>query len=154
MKAGIIFRPVEESPFRIGLSVATPTFYDLKLSNYTSLDYLENVENGKGGIDTYTGGGDVVYDYDFRLNSPWRFGASLGHTVGNMLALGVSYEFADYGKTDNREIDGYDYNGYETSSSDKAMNHHTDKTLKAVSTLKVGAEFRPDPLLALSLIHI
>ena len=68
-----------------------------------------------------------------------------------MLAVGVSYEFADYGKTDNREIDGYDYYGYETSSSDKAMNHHTDKTLKAVSTLKVGAEFRPDPMLAVRL---
>ena len=151
VKAGIIFRPVEESPFRIGLSVATPTFYDLKLSNYTSLDFLENVENEKGGIDTYTGNGEVGYDYNFRLNSPWRFGASLGHTVGSMLAVGVSYEFADYGKTDNREIDGYDYYGYETSSSDKAMNHHTDKTLKAVSTLKVGAEFRPDPMLAVRL---
>ena len=150
IKAGVIFRPVAESPFRIGLSVATPTFYSLTMSNYTELYFEQNVEEN-GNIVTYKDGNGVSYDYDFRLNTPWRFGASLGHTVGNMLALGVSYEFADYGKTDNREIDGYDAYGYETSSSDRAMNHHTQKTLKAVSTLKVGAEFRPDPLLAVRL---
>ena len=136
IKAGVIFRPVAESPFRIGLSVATPTFYSLTMSNYTELYFEQNVEEN-GNIVTYKDGNGVSYDYDFRLNTPWRFGASLGHTVGNMLALGVSYEFADYGKTDNREIDGYDAYGYETSSSDRAMNHHTQKTLKAVSTLKV-----------------
>ena len=37
VKAGVIFRPVEASPFRIGLSVATPTWYDLSTSNYTVL---------------------------------------------------------------------------------------------------------------------
>ena len=143
-KAGVIVRPIAESPFRFGFSVSTPTFYDLTTSNYTELHVVDK-NSGRNAQ------GYISSDYDFRLNSPWRFGASLGHTVGNMLALGVSYEFADYGKTDNREIDGYDAYGYETSSSDRAMNHHTQKTLKAVSTLKVGAEFRPDPLLAVRL---
>lgn len=32
VKAGIIFRPVEESPFRIGAYVNSPVFYDLSLS--------------------------------------------------------------------------------------------------------------------------
>lgn len=148
VKAGIIFRPVESSPFRIGLSVATPTFYDLTVSNYTELYYEAYDEGSKN---TYTDNEGISYDYDFRLNSPWRFSASLGHTIGNMLALGATYEYADYGSTDNREIDGYDYYGYETSSSDRAMNNHTEKSLKGVSTLKVGAELRPDPAMALRL---
>ncbi len=37
IKAGLIFRPIEESPFRIGVSVATPTFYRLTTENYTDL---------------------------------------------------------------------------------------------------------------------
>ena len=148
IKAGIIFRPVEESPFRIGLSVATPTFYDLHINNFTSLYCGEyNIKENK----LVEADGSIEYDYDFRLNTPWKFIASLGHTIGNMLALGATYEFTNYGKTDSREIDGYDYYGYETSSSDHAMNNHTDKTLKAVSTLKLGAELRPDPSFAVRL---
>lgn len=146
IKAGIIFRPVESSPFRIGLSVATPTFYDLTVNHYTEL-YYEAYDGTKSYIDS----DGMSYDYDFRLNSPWRFSASLGHTVGNMLAIGATYEYADYGSIDNREIDGYDYYGYETSSSDRAMNNHTEKSLKGVSTLKVGAELRPDPAMAFRL---
>lgn len=144
VKVGIIVRPVNESPFRFGLSVSTPTFYNLTTYSYTEMHTVDLVanRNSQGYIDC---------NYEFRLNTPWKFGASIGHTVGNMLAVGVSYEFADYGKTDNRIIDGYDYYGYETSSSDKTMNHHTEKTLKAVSTLKVGMELRPDPSLAVRL---
>ena len=41
IKAGVIFRPVEESPFRIGLSVSTPTWYKLTTSNYTSMSLLD-----------------------------------------------------------------------------------------------------------------
>ena len=37
IKAGIIFRPIESSPFRIGLSIATPTFYKLKSQSSTRL---------------------------------------------------------------------------------------------------------------------
>lgn len=144
IKAGIIVRPIEESPFRFGLSVSSPVFYSLTTSNYTELHVVDN-QSGRQSQGWSSG------DYDFRLNSPWKFGASLGHTVGSSLALGVSYEFADYGKTDQRIIDGYDYYGYETSSSDRAMNYNTAKSLKAVSTLKVGGEFRPDPALAIRL---
>ncbi|MBQ6653601.1 MAG: hemin receptor, partial [Prevotella sp.] len=140
VKAGIIFRPVEASPFRIGLSVATPTWYDLTTTNYTSIT---------DGSATASGG----ESYDFKLYTPWKFGVSLGHTVGNYLALGASYEFADYGSLDTRYETGgyYDYwdGYYTTSASDDVMNRHTEQTLKGVSTLKLGAEYRPIPELAL-----
>ena len=148
---GIIFRPVDASPFRIGLSVSTPTWYDLKTSNYTYL--INNTKSDGGGklqgdYPNYTTG----ESYEFKLFTPWKFGVSLGHTVGNYLALGASYEYADYSRLDTRVNDGYDvdYWGdvYEHSSSDEPMNRHTRETLKAVSTLKIGAEAKVMPNLA------
>ena len=35
--AGVIVRPVAESPFRIGAYVKSPTWYDLTTSNVTGL---------------------------------------------------------------------------------------------------------------------
>lgn len=148
---GVIFRPVDASPFRIGLSVTTPTWYDLKTSNYTYLINNTKADGGgklQGDYPNYTTG----ESYEFKLFTPWKFGVSLGHTVGNYLALGASYEYADYSRLDTRVNDGYDvdYWGdvYEHSSSDEPMNRHTRETLKAVSTLKIGAEAKVMPNLA------
>ena len=148
---GIILRPVDASPFRIGLSVSTPTWYYLKTSNYTYLINNTKADGGgklQGDYPNYTTG----ESYEFKLFTPWKFGVSLGHTVGNYLALGASYEYADYSRLDTRVNDGYDvdYWGdvYEHSSSDEPMNRHTRETLKAVSTLKIGAEAKVMPNLA------
>lgn len=148
---GIILRPVDASPFRIGLSVSTPTWYDLKTSNYTYLINNTKADGGgklQGDYPNYTTG----ESYEFKLFTPWKFGVSLGHTLGNYLALGASYEYADYSRLDTRVNDGYDvdYWGdvYEHSSSDEPMNRHTRETLKAVSTLKIGAEAKVMPNLA------
>ena len=143
VKAGIIFRPIEYSPFRVGLSVSTPTFYKLTTDNYTELF-------ASGG--TYPVPTNEAYD--FKLYTPWKFGISLGHTIGSQVALGASYEYADYGSTDTRYITGsyynYWYDSYtDDSESDNVMNRHTKETLKGVSTLKLGAEFKPTPELAL-----
>ena len=142
--AGVIFRPIETSPFRVGLSVSTPTFYDLTTKNYTRVydDSGFGVNNGES--------------YDYKLYTPWKFGLSLGHTVGNSLALGASYEFADYAHTDTRYItdsyyDSWYGNYYDSSESDRVMNNHTKQTLKGVSTLKLGVEYKPDPSLAMRL---
>ena len=140
VKVGAIFRPIESSPFRIGAYIHTPTFYDLTTSNYTKLTDGKDDFNSSESL-------------SFRVNTPWKFGLSLGHTVDNVLALGVTYEYADYGSIDSREKDGeyYDsWNGtyYETSSSDKTMNSHTKRTLKGVHTLKVGGEVKVTPHLA------
>lgn len=140
VKGGIIVRPVEESPFRLGVSVSTPTFYRLTTSNTTRI-------------------GDVAqrgYDAKFCFNTPWKFGISAGHTVNNNLALGVSYEIADYSTIDMRAIKDYNYDYWtdtysSSSSSDPVMKRLTEKTLRTVSTLKLGAEFKPEQNLAIRL---
>lgn len=144
-KIGAIFRPIEDSPFRFGLSFASPTFYDLTTSNYTYL-----INNPLPGDNSNYKASD---SYDFRLNSPMKFGVSLGHTIGNYLAIGAGYEYADYGATNPRVKDGdyYDWyydTYYSSSSKDAVMKDHTEATLKGVSTLKVGLEFKPIPEVA------
>ena len=138
IKAGAIFRPIEASPFRIGVYVNSPVFYDLTLRG--AADLTPNGDNSKDQ--------GQASNYDFKLNTPWKFGLSMGHTVGNSLALGLTYEYSDYGTIDNRVKDGQYYDSwygeyYETSSSDANMNDHVKTNLKGVSTLKLGVEYKP-----------
>lgn len=149
VKAGLIFRPAEESPFRIGLYVHTPTWYDLTTRNYT---VLNNKTSEAYGSSDY---GKSSESYDFKFYTPWRFGVSLGHTVGNYLALGATYEYADYTTNDIRVNDGgeVDYwgNYYETSSRDEAMKQNIKNSLKGVHTVKLGMEFKPEKNFAVRL---
>ena len=140
IKLGVIFRPIEYSPFRIGLSVATPTWYDLTTSNYTAI-------SDAGGSEYNS------EEYDFKLYTPWKFGVSAGTTFGANLALGASYEYTDYGTLDSRYKTGEHYNWwyddyYEESESDEEMNRHTADMLKGVSTFKVGVEYKAAPEVA------
>lgn len=148
-KAGVIFRPVEESPFRVGLYVHTPTWYDLTTKNYTTL--VNNLDQNYGAHDS----GEIGETYDFKFYTPWRFGVSLGHTIGNYLAIGATYEYADYSSCDVRVNDGgtYDYFGnyYDESYRDEAMKDNIKQVLKGVSTLKLGIEFKPEKNFAVRL---
>ena len=122
--------------------------YDLTSENTTTLVNLSALGENLDG--TYTEMGDISNAYDFRYYTPWKFGLSLGHTIGNNLAIGATYEFSDYGASQNRVKDGsYDYYGNEDSYKDRVMKSNTEDVLKGVSTLKVGVEFKPVPELAL-----
>ena len=145
--AGVIVRPIESSPFRIGAYVKTPTWYDLTTSNTTSLIDYRNY--GAANNSKY-----VNNSYDFKIWTPWKFGFSLGHTIGSSLALGATYEYEDYSRINTRINDGgyIDYwtgSYYDSSIADTQMNYHTREVLKAVSTLKLGVEYKPTTNLAL-----
>ena len=147
VKAGIIFRPVADSPFRIGAYINSPVYYDLTMNGRSVLQLADGDNRGTDNNSC---------SYDYRLNTPWKAGISLGHTIGNYLALGATYEYAWYDHMDNRVKDGgyYDYwygDYYETSSSDEDMNDNTRASLKGVSTVKLGLEYKPIPMLALRL---
>ncbi len=143
VKAGAVIFPVDENPFRIGLYVSTPTWYDLTTSNYTYM--INNANTGGTPIDANY---DSEGEYKYRVYTPWKFGVSLGHTVGNYLALGATYEYSDYSSISSRIIDGYDYYGETSSYKDANMNDHTEKSLKGVSTIKLGLEAKPAPEVA------
>ncbi len=143
VKAGAIFFPVEDSPFRIGVSVATPTWYDLTSRTWTGL-----TNNSSVGGDYIDPSFTSIGEYDYRVYTPWKFGVSLGHTFGERVAVGASYEYADYASTSSRILGDYDASYYGSSVKDYDMNDHTQRTLKGVSTVKIGGEFKATKELA------
>ena len=143
VKFGVIVRPSEYSPFRFGVYVHTPTWYDLTCERKSSYD-------------------PRTYSYDYRILTPWRFGVSLGHTIGKIVAIGATYEYADYTSIKNRiktgsyttwYTDGWrDWaSTHDTYANDPEMNKNTDKSLKGVSLVKVGIEVKPSQVLAFRL---
>ena len=146
-KFGAIFRPIEDSPLRIGLAVHTPTYYKLTYTTgalLTSDLFLPNEAGDetrtRTTVDTYSALGGRDMDRDFKLQTPWVFNASLGYTVGNNLALGAEYEYEDYSSMKFKYPEG-DEMAWETRQADFNM--------KGVSTLRLGAEYKPIPAFSL-----
>jgi len=141
-KLGAIFRPFEESPFRFGVAVHTPTFYSLDYKTSAQLtSTVLDLEDGNlydykvNTMDQLSSKGEMVRP--FRMHSPWLFNVSAASTVGNQFAFDVEYEFQDYSGMKFKDVDGYDaYMEFENS---------TRKMMKGVSTIKAGVEFKPIP---------
>ncbi len=132
VKLGIICRPIEDSPFRIGAYVHTPTWYRMTDANGSTL--YQNDEYVSEGYNS---------EYDYKFRTPWKFGVSLGHTVGQNFAIGAEYELQDFGSAHYSEVDGYN------SAYFRNQNAITKQVLRAQHTLKVGAEFKPIEALSL-----
>lgn len=141
-KAGIIIRPVEESPLRIGAAIHTPTFYNLTIHNSAILTSNADVDAQKHIIpvksysfNTYNEiGGYAVTDY--QVTTPWKYNLSLGYTIGSNVALGAEYEYQDYSTAKLSYGDG-------TRMS--VENGMMKDYLKGVSTLRLGAEIKLVP---------
>lgn len=125
-KLGAIVRPFDNSPFRIGVFVHTPTWYHMTDQNGATLYVNDNY------VDTQTNG---AFDYTYR--TPWKLGVSLGHTVGNYLAVGAEYEYSDL-STAKYYMDNWELNPYF-----RYINSFTSKYLKGQHTLKLGLEYKP-----------
>ena len=127
VKLGGIVRPFGDSPFRVGFAVETPTWYRLKRSSYF---YFYDTD----GMKTPDGHSYLRY----KLRTPWKVRASIGSTVGSVLAWDVDYEYAAYGSTK------MSYPNYEDSwkgnTKDMDMNQLTRDNLRGTHTLRVGLE--------------
>lgn len=124
LNLGMIVRPIESSPFRVGVAVKTPTWYRLT-DTYSSS--LSSEINGKRSNE------QTGLSYDYRYITPWSFNLSLGHTVGNYLAFDAEYEYTDYTTAKLQDADGN--NGDE--------NQYIKSQLKAAHILKLGVEWKP-----------
>lgn len=143
VKFGAILRPVENSPFRIGAYVHTPTWYKPTVRNSTTL-YNRSKQ---GNYEHWSSSEEYKYCY----NTPWLFGLSIGHTIGKELALGASYEYQKYSAADTRVIDSEYDDGRVESSSDTPQNHIAHESFNGVSTLKLGVEYKPTSEMAIRL---
>jgi hypothetical protein len=135
LKLGAILRPVEDSPFRLGLAIHTPTWYELTESTNATLssDILAYDSPYSQTLSDYL---DYSYlTYDYRLITPWKFNVSAGTTFGGLVALGAEYEYSDYSSSTLQDIDGYEL-GDQPS---------VEAFLKGVHTFRVGMEARLAP---------
>ena len=140
-KMGAIVRPFESSPFRIGASVHSPTFYKLTLTTSARLisDMYLDGKLKRTDIDTYNLVGDMNREYSLR--TPWIYNLSLGYTVGNSFAIGAEYEYEDYSTMRFNYPEG-DAMFFENNQTDM---------LKGVHTFRVGAEYKVIPQFAFRL---
>ena len=137
VKFGAIFRPIEDSPFRFGLAVHTPTWYELTdfyTSNvHSELDFkLDNAETEKVTIDEYPSyyvKGDILQDY--KLVTPWKFNVNMGTVLAGIMAVGAEYEYTDYSSSKLQYVDGYNMEG---------QNQIMKEDMKGVHTLRLGME--------------
>lgn len=137
VKLGAIFRPIDDSPFRFGFAVHTPTWYeltDIYDSNiHSELDYKlkdGNIEHVT--IDEFVSdyvGGETLQDY--KLTTPWKFNVNMGTVVAGCMALGAEYEYTDYSTSKLRFIDGYDM--YD-------QNQIMKEDMEATHTFRLGME--------------
>jgi len=142
VKAGFILRPIEDNPFRIGFSFATPIFFDLTQNAYLYMSspypYYENGAKKSERTDA-----DVqIADFDYRVRTPWRVNLSLATTVGKWLALDAEYEVAKCNGSQVRwpDYETWDYEWRTTSKKDVALCNEIKNNLQAQHTFRIGAE--------------
>lgn len=162
LKVGAIFRPMENSPFRLGIAVHTPTWYNL--SDYyqsymhSELEYEFEKTDEAGNVITDAAGkpvmerelvildddtrsnlgGDIVRDY--QLKTPWRFNVSAGTVAFGRMAIGAEYEYALYSGAKLYYNDGYEM---------ADQNSIIKEDLKGVHTFRVGVEAKVLPSFSL-----
>lgn len=151
LKLGAIFRPIDDSAFRFGFAIHTPTWYNLtdkyNSSIYSDITYQfvneeDNIVEEESEIIN-----ENIYDYvggetlqDYRLTTPWRFNLNVGTVFGGIMAVGAEYEYSAYNQSKF-----YYYDGYEMSE----QNQYINEDLKGVHTLRLGMETRITPVFSL-----
>lgn len=121
LKLGAIFRPIEDSPFRFGVAIHTPTYYVLTDNTSFKVGDTKFVDLG---------------DYEYHLQTPWKFNFSAGTIIGGAIAVGAEYEYEDFSAIKFRDDRGDDLLDLTDDARD---------ALKGVGTVKIGAEARISP---------
>lgn len=142
-KFGFIARPFAESPFRLGLAITTPTFYNISTSSDLALSSPYGHTNTQTGESFEFTNKDVRVINDYYMRTPWKVNFSLGTTFNNVLAVGAEYEIADYLVAQTRYLDNsYDIDDWNRGVKDKVMQYEIDNYMRDVHTLRLGAELR------------
>lgn len=137
IKLGIIVRPIESSPFRVGFAVHTPTWYDLRESYDATLssDIFACPEPYKQVLSEFLITPEYDYlTYDYKMTTPWKFNVSAGTTFAGLVAVGAEYEYQDYSSAKFKDVDGYELGDAKIKDF-----------LKGVHTFRIGMEARVVP---------
>ena len=134
LKVGFIARPTDG--LRIGAAVQTPTLFDIR-----EVYQLEgqSVANNKEMVKS-----SPKDEWFYRLKSPFRANVGVAYTIAKMALLSADYEYTDYsGMKLSPSFDEAYY--YDFSDQNLDIKDFTG----AVHALRLGAEIKPAPQMAL-----
>lgn len=130
-KIGVIYLPVQQ--LRIGLSLHTPTYYNLKDAWSADMSTVRN--------DTIHGtiaGTAPTGDYKYRLRSPAKVIGSIAYVFGTRGSINVDVEYINYPganlKSTNDPVYEPEPNNY------RFQNEEARSILKPVMNIRVGGE--------------
>lgn len=132
LKVGAIYRAYDW--LRFGLAVHTPTFYALQDEYSTTLTAVPK-DTTQFNYESPFG------QYSYNVVTPFRWLASVAVVAGNRGVINVDYERVNYTtmslRASNDFIDGYDFS---------AENQRIDDNFRSAYHLRIGTEWRIDPL--------
>ncbi len=132
-KVGLIYKPVNE--LRFGFAVHTPTYYNLRYDYDAYTDFYY-----ESGYDTDLANDFYNYTdhaaFDSKLNTPWRFIASVAGVIGDKGILSFDYERVAYGSMTVKDYDGMKYDD---------LSEDINNYFRASNIFRIGAEYRVTP---------
>ncbi len=134
-KFGFLWRPIDG--IRVGAAVQTPTIMEINERwrqdvnvNYTDASFNGSAKTPEG-------------DYSYRLRSPYRLNAGAAFTFAGMALVSADYEMTDYSTMKFMSKDGGWSNDTFSSLNDQIRN-----CMGVSHMVRVGAEFKPLPEIA------
>lgn len=128
-KLGAILRPIDW--IRVGAAIHTPTFYTLQ-DNFNSKIEAKYISGN-----TYSSSsGDADFISDWELTTPIKAIASVGFVVNKMALVGIEYEYMDFSTAKLNDVKS----GYSFNNENKSI----QRSYKAVSNIRIGAEYAVD----------
>lgn len=133
---------------RAGLTIETPTFYNIDEDYYTFLETVfDNADSYRYG-DLAGDAGNGSFEYQIR--TPWRFGAGLSYTTPRVL-ISAGAEYVDWSQL---ELDASSSHGYFDRENaiirqdyNAVLNTHLGGEVWLGNVaLRAGLAFQPDPV--------
>lgn len=136
-KAGVIIKPINE--FRIGLAVHTPTYYNLSYEGNATMAFGYNSPLYDSQEQKLFNDGSTSTewsDFDWKLQSPWRFMVGAAGVIGGRAIISADYEYKAYGDMKVKDWEGYEYSD---------VNDDIKTYYQSTNILRLGAEYRVTP---------
>jgi hypothetical protein len=137
LKVGAIYRPV--SFLRLGLAIHTPTYYKLSAYNENGIESFFNTPPLKDQPWTQLDK-SVTSEYDYHLQTPWRFISSIALVLNKRFILSADYELVDYPSADLQDTYHGEYDW---------IREFLEANTRRAHNFRVGTEFRVNSLLSL-----
>ncbi len=140
--AGVILRPIPQ--LRFGVSIKTPTYYNLDYNAYAQTNYnyeIRNAGNRRGYYPTNDTYGADDY-FSFKCSTPLELNLGLATVLANRAIVSVDYEYKPYQNMNVKDDDGITYND---------VKGDIKTYYKAQNIVRAGVEYRVTPQVSLRL---